>query len=64
MFSATISSDVKEFSMSGMKDYRMVQVDRDSKLSEQLKLHFIVVRSVEKDAGLMWILRERIAAKE
>lgn len=50
--------------MSGMKDYRMVQVDRDSKLSEQLKLHFIVVRSVEKDAGLMWILRERIAAKE
>jgi superfamily II DNA/RNA helicase len=38
LFSATISSQVKDFTLSGMKDYRMVQVDRDSKLSEALKL--------------------------
>lgn len=49
--------------MSGMKDYRLVQVDRDSKLSDALKLHFVVCRSVEKDAGLLWVLRERILEK-
>ena len=60
LFSATISSEVKEFTLSGMKDYRMVQVDKDSKLSDQLKLHFFVVRSAEKEACLFYILRERI----
>ena len=60
LFSATISSQVKEFTLSGMKDYRMVQVDKDSKLSDQLKLHFFVVRSGEKDSALFYILREHI----
>jgi ATP-dependent RNA helicase DDX54/DBP10 len=58
LFSATISSEVKDFTLSGIKDYRMVQVDRDSKLSDQLKLHFLVVRSVEKEAALFYLLRE------
>ena len=60
LFSATISSEVKDFTLSGMKDYRMVQVDRDSKLSDQLKLHFYCVRSAEKDAALFYILRELV----
>ena len=34
LFSATISSHVKEFTLSGIKDYRMIQVDKDSKLSD------------------------------
>lgn len=60
LFSATISSEVKEFTLSGMKDYRMVQVDRDSKLSDDLKLQVFVVRSAEKDAALFYILREHV----
>jgi ATP-dependent RNA helicase DDX54/DBP10 len=64
LFSATISSSVREFSLSGMKDYKMVQVDRDSKLSDNLKLHFFVTRSHEKEAALMYILRERIKKGE
>jgi ATP-dependent RNA helicase DDX54/DBP10 len=64
LFSATISSDVKDFTLTGMKEYRMVQVDRDSKLSDQLKLHFYVVRSIEKDAALLYILREQIKEKQ
>lgn len=63
LFSATISSQVKDFTLSGMKDYRMVQVDRDSKLSEQLKLHFFVVRTKEKEAALMYIINEHIDNK-
>lgn len=60
LFSATISSEVKDFSLSGMKDYRLVQVDKDSKLSDNLKLHFFVCRSVEKEACLFWLLREKV----
>jgi len=64
LFSATISSSVRDFSLSGMKDYKMVQVDRDSTLSELLKLHFLVLRSHEKEAALFYILNERVATKE
>ena len=64
LFSATISSQVKEFTLSGMKEYRMVQVDRDSKLSDQLKLHFYVVRSNEKDTALFYILREHVTLNQ
>lgn len=64
LFSATISSQVKDFTLSGMKDYRMVQVDKDSKLSDQLKLHFFVVRSNEKEAALTYIMREHIEANQ
>lgn len=41
----------------------MVQVDRDSKLSDHLKLHFFVVRSVEKEAALLYVLNEQIQGK-
>lgn len=51
---------MKDFTLSGMKDYRMVQVDKDSKLSDALKLHFFVVRSNEKDAALMYVINEHI----
>ena len=47
-----------------MKDYRMVQVDRDSKLSDGLKLHFYVARSVEKEAVLLYVLNEQIRGKQ
>jgi hypothetical protein len=43
-----------------MKDYRMVQVDKDSKLSDNLKLHFFVVKTNEKEAALMYVLNEHI----
>lgn len=50
--------------MAGIKDYRMVSVDKDNKLSEQLKIHFFVVRSNEKEAALIYTLRERVQAGE
>ena len=60
LFSATISSQVRDFALSGIKDYRMIQVDKESKLSDDLKLHFFVVRSGEKAGGLLYIMRELI----
>ena len=60
LFSATISAQIKDFTLAGIKDYRLVNVDKDNKLSDQLKIDFFVTRSNEKEAGLMYILREKI----
>lgn len=63
LFSATISSDVKDFTLSGIKDYKMVQVDKESKLSDDLKSHFLIVRTFEKIAALLFIMQELIELK-
>lgn len=64
LFSATISSQVRDFTLSGIKDYKMIHVDKESKLSDDLKLHFFVVRSAEKAAILLFVMRELIEGKE
>ena len=64
LFSATISEDVKNFTLAGIKDYKLVQVDKDSKLSDQLKIHFFVCITVEKEAILLYVLRERVQKGE
>ena len=60
LFSATISSQVKDFTLAGIKDYRMIQVDKESTLSDLLKCHFFMVRSGEKPAALLYIMRQMI----
>ena len=60
LFSATISSSVKDFTLSGIKDYKMVQVDKESKLSDELKCQFYLTRSVEKTAVLLYVMQELI----
>ena len=64
LFSATISAEVKDFTLAGIKDYRMVSVDRDNKLSDQLKIHFFICRSNEKEAALVYTMRERVQKGE
>ena len=51
---------MRDFALSGIKDYRMLQVDRESKLSDDLKLHFFLVRTGEKAAALIYVMRELI----
>ena len=64
LFSATISAEVKDFTLAGIKDYRMVTVDKDNKISDLLKIHFFVVRSNEKEAALIYTLREQVQQGE
>ena len=64
LFSATISASVKDFTLSGIKDYKMVQVDKDSKLSDDLVNQFYIVKSLEKVACLLFIMQELIGCKE
>ena len=41
----------------------MVQVDKESKLSDDLKSHFLVVKSIDKVAALLYIMQEIIDLK-
>jgi ATP-dependent RNA helicase DDX54/DBP10 len=63
LFSATISASVKDFTLSGIKDYKMVQVDKDSKLSDDLVNQFFICKSLEKVATLLFIMQELVAQK-
>jgi len=56
LFSATISNSVRDFTMAGIKDYKMLQIDKDSRLSDDLKLNFYISRSVEKQAALLFVM--------
>lgn len=60
LFSATISNSVRDFTLSGIKDYKMVQVDRESKLSDDLKCHFIQCRTIDKTGSILYIMQELI----
>jgi ATP-dependent RNA helicase DDX54/DBP10 len=60
LFSATISSNVKDFTLSGIKDYKMVQVDKENKLSDDLKCHFFIVKTGEKLGMLLYIMQDLI----
>ena len=42
----------------------MVQVDKESKLSDELKSHFFIVKSMDKIAALLYIMQEIIGFNE
>ena len=64
LFSATISNSIKDFTMSGIKEYKMLQIDKDSKLSDDLVNNFFVVRSLEKTAALLFIMDDLIQTQD
>jgi hypothetical protein len=46
--------------MSGIKEYKMLQIDKDSKLSDDLVNNFFVTRSLEKTASLLFLMEDLI----
>jgi ATP-dependent RNA helicase DDX54/DBP10 len=58
LFSATLPSVLAEFAKAGLKNPELIRLDTDVKLSENLKLSYFTVRSQEKEAALIYILRE------
>jgi ATP-dependent RNA helicase DDX54/DBP10 len=64
LFSATMPSALVEFTKAGLNTPEIIRLDLDTKVSDQLKVSFFCVRSQEKDACLIYLLREVIAEKE
>jgi ATP-dependent RNA helicase DDX54/DBP10 len=56
MMSATMPKDVQEFATIGIREYRYLQLDKESHISDKLILHFLISLSLEKYSALIYIL--------
>jgi len=64
LFSATMPTQLVEFSRAGLRDPETVRLDSEVKLPELLRMLFFTVRSEEKVGCLMYLLRNFIAAEQ
>lgn len=64
LFSATIPESLASFTISGIKEYKMIRLNKEYTLSDQLKCHYFVTRSSDKAAALLYLLREHIKEDE
>lgn len=56
LFSATLPSSVADFAKASLVNPALVRLDTDQKLSPDLKLEFLQVKPIEKDAGLLILI--------
>jgi len=64
LFSATIPPTLANFTLSGIKDYKMIKLHQEYTLSDRLKLHFFICRSSDKAGALLYLLKEQIQEDE
>jgi ATP-dependent RNA helicase DDX54/DBP10 len=60
MFSATLPSMLLDFAKVGLNNPSFIRLDADAGLSPNLHVSFFTVRNEEKDAALLYLLREYI----
>lgn len=60
LFSATLPKSLVEFAKAGLEDPKLVRLDAESKISSDLKMAFFSVKKAEKDACLLYLLRDVI----
>lgn len=64
LFSATMPKMLMQFSRAGLRDPQLIRLDTDVKMSEELRLAFLTVRSNEKMACLLYLVRNIIPADQ
>ncbi|KAL9657388.1 hypothetical protein ABK040_014376 [Willaertia magna] len=64
LFSATLPSAVAEFSKAGLNQPELIRLDSDVKISENLKISHLFVRSNEKFAALIYLLTNVIDERD
>ncbi|EEH57834.1 uncharacterized protein MICPUCDRAFT_16058, partial [Micromonas pusilla CCMP1545] len=64
LFSATMPSQLAEFVRVGLRDPQVIRLDAEMKISDDLRLSFVVTRADEKIPMLLYILREVIPDKQ
>ena len=62
MFSATITDDLNEFALAGLRDYSYVH--QEIALPDAMALDFFVVRPQEKVAALLFLLENVVRKKK
>jgi ATP-dependent RNA helicase DDX54/DBP10 len=64
LFSATIPPSLANFTLSGIRDYKMLKLNQEYTLSDRLKLLFYICQSTDKPAALLYLLKEQIPEDE
>lgn len=60
LFSATLPKSLVEFARAGLQEPRLVRLDVDSKISQDLQSAFFTTKSEEKEGALLHILSDVI----
>lgn len=63
LFSATMPKMLAEFARSGLHDPTVVRLDNEANVSEELRLGFFTCRSLDKDAALLFLLRQLLKVR-
>lgn len=58
LFSATLPKALVQFARAGLSDPELIRLDVENKISENLKLAFFTVRSLDKPALFLYMVRE------
>jgi len=64
IFSATLPSFLASFVRAGLNNPTTVRLDAESQLSENLTMEFFTTRNKEKDAALLYLLKEIIPSEQ
>ena len=64
LFSATMPKQLIQFSRAGLKDPQLVRLETDAKMSDELRMANFAVRSNEKYAALLYLVRAIIPADQ
>ena len=64
LFSATMPKVLVNFARAGLSDPELIRLDTDTKISENLKMCFFTVRSKDKPAIFLHLIREIIPRNE
>ena len=64
LFSATMPRLLVQFSRAGLRDPQLIRLDTDIKMSEELRLAFFMIRSNEKLAAFMYLVRKVISSDQ
>lgn len=60
LFSATLPAALAQFARAGLRDPELVRLDVENKISENLRMAFLTIRAEEKDAALLYLVKERV----
>ena len=64
LFSATLPTLVAEFAQAGLRDPQLIRLDSESKISNDLQMHFFTVSTGEKLGALLFMAKEMISPDE
>lgn len=64
LFSATLPKALVQFARAGLSEPELIRLDVENKISENLKMTFFTVRSMDKPALFLYMVREFIPTEE